>query len=410
MSAVLAVLVFAMAAEPPPEVKAYEEATADLEKVDAAIGSRLEKWLSSENPYQRQAVLLRYQTARGALAPSAADALLRLLDDQDKRVIGPCVYLVFHDPAEGTLGEGQYEELDRCQQNQRSNAELAAELLPALGHAQGLCAKVVAAVVQKPQRGTLLTPAARAACSADELLGAAAPQAPTPAAQQALLRLFLATGAAPDDSLLLPLMNLPELRTRELVALALLRAPKLPGEALALLMASIDDDQRDDVLRDLPQVGEAAAPLGPALIRRLSRPQAVNPIATLQAVAALRKLPPDGAKPLGRALEGDLADHAFRTVAALEPADAKRVRPQVLKAAQGKRRDLSLALRALQAAESPVSAAEFRLLDRIYQRGCLTPPVSYHDDPNEPWCADAEKAMAEIALEGGFKFHHLSVY
>jgi len=405
MSAALAALLFAMATEPPPEVKAYEEAKADLEKVDAAIGKRLEGWLSSENPYQRQAALLRYQATRTALASSAADPLLRLMDDQDKRVMGPCVYLVFHDPAEGTLGEGQYEELGRCQRDQRSNAELAAELLPALGHAPGLCAKVVGAVVQKSERGPLLTPTARAACSADELLGAAAPQAPTLAAQQALLRLFLAIGASPDESLL-PLLNLPDLRTRELVALALLRAPKLPGEALALLVASVDDDQRDDVLRDLPQAGEAAAPLGPALIRRLSRPQAINPIATLQAVAALRKLPSDGAKPLARALEGDLADHALRTVAALEPADARRLRPQVLKAAQGKRRDLSVVLRALQTAESPVSAGEFRLLDRIYQRGCLNPPVSNHDDPNEPWCAEAEKALAEIALEGGFKFHH----
>src|SRR4051812_13508876 len=103
-TAVLLATWSALAAEPPPEVKAYEAAKADLEKVDAAIGKRLESWLSSDNPYQRQAALLRYQAARSVLAPSAADPLLRLLDDQDKRVMGACVYLVFHDPAEGTLG------------------------------------------------------------------------------------------------------------------------------------------------------------------------------------------------------------------------------------------------------------------------------------------------------------------
>jgi hypothetical protein len=408
MSAALAALLLALAAEPAPEVKAYEAAKTDLGKLDAALGKLLEGWLSSDNPYQRQAALLRYQAARSALAPSAADALLRLLDDREERVIGACVYLAFHDPANGVLGEGQYEQLDRCQRDQHSNAELAAGLLATLSNAEGLCAKVVVDVGQKPEHGELLTPTARVACTSTMLLRAIS-QAPAPAAQQALLRFFIATGGAPDDSLL-PLLGAPDRRIRELVALALLRAPKLPGEALALLVAAVDDDQHDDLLRDLPSIGEAAAPLGPALVRRLARPQAVNPAATLQALAALRKLPPDGVKPLARALEGDLAGHALRTVAALESADARRLRPQVLKAAQGKRRDLSLALRALQAAEAPVSASEFRLLDRAYQRGCLNQPVSYHDDPNERWCADAETALTALALEGGFKFNHPPVY
>jgi hypothetical protein len=112
---------------------------------------------------------------------------------------------------------------------------------------------------------------------------------------------------------------------------------------------------------------------------------------------------------MARALEGPFADEAIRTVAALEPADARRLRPQVLKAAQARRRDLSLALRALRKAESPISADEFRLLDRLYQRACLNRPMSYHDDPNEAWCSDAQTSLADVALEGGFKFHHAPV-
>jgi hypothetical protein len=434
---VLAVLMvcssLAVAAPPKaPEVKAYEEANADLEKLDADLGKRLAAWLTSDNPYRRQTALQRYRALPALLSPAAIDPLLSLLDDQERRPIGSCVYLVHRDRTGHHLGEGEYEELAHCEQYKRSNAALAAELLPHI--AQGgkshdvLCTKIIATVGRKPQHGDLLLPTARAACSYLDLLRAI-PLAATPAASQALIRIFLAIGVSPDEQNLagiLPLLSSADLGTRRLAAMVVLLAGKgqdvkVPlQDAVKMLTEAVDDDKADDVLNDLPLIGEAAAPLGPALIRRLARQQATSPLATLQAIAALGKLPPGGVKQLARMLERDFPDHVLRVIAVLEPSDARKLRSQVLKAAQRKNRrqrelglpetDLSLALRALRAADAPLSAAEFQALDRVYQRACLNEPVSYHDDPNEEWCPEAETSLTEFALEGGFRFAHRPVY
>jgi hypothetical protein len=211
-AAVLLAGVSARAAEPAAELKAYDAAKAALDQLDADVGKRLEGWLSSDNPYQRQAALVRYQAAPWALAPSAADPLLDLLDDGEKRFVGPCLPLSLSARGDEAVGEGEYEALDRCRRGQHSNAELAAGLLPALGNAPGLCAKVVGAVVRKPEHGELLARTARVACSATDLLRVA-PRVPAPAAQQVVLRYFLSTGAAPGDGFL-PLLSAPDLRTR----------------------------------------------------------------------------------------------------------------------------------------------------------------------------------------------------
>ncbi|MFZ5471778.1 MAG: hypothetical protein ACOZIN_20305 [Myxococcota bacterium] len=415
-----------------PEVKAYEEANADLEKLDDELGKRLQAWLTSDNPYRRQTALLRYRTLPGVLPPTAIDPLLSLLDDQTKRPIGSCVYLVHRDRTGQPMGEGVYEDLADCERNKRSNADLAAELLPHV--AQGakvrdvLCTKVIATVGRKPQHADQLLPTARTACSYLELLRAVS-QGATPAASQALIRIFLAIGVSPDEKELagvLPLLSSSDRGTRGLAAMAVLLAGKRQGvkvplqDAVKILTEAVDDDKADDILRDLPLIGEAAAPLGPALIRRLERPQAVNPHATLQAVGALRKLPPGGFKQLARMLEGDFPDHVLRAIATLEASDARKLRSQVLRVAQRRNRrqtelglpatDLSLALRALQAADAPLSSAEFQALDRVYQHACLNQPASYHDEPNEEWCSEAEKSLTELALEGGFRFAHPSVY
>jgi hypothetical protein len=348
---------------------------------------------------------------------------LSLLDDQERRPIGSCVYLVHRDQTGPHLGEGEYEELAHCEWNKRSNAALAAELLPHIAHGgkahDVLCTKIIAAVGRKPQHGDLLLPTARAACSYLDLLRAI-PLAATPTASQALIRIFLAIGVSPDEKNLagiLPLLRSADRGTRRLAAMVVLLAGKgqdvkVPlQDAVKMLTEAVDDDKADDVLRDLPLIGEAAAPLGPALIRRLARQQAANPPATLQAIAAVRKLPPGGVKQLARMLEGDFPDHVLRVIAVLEPSDARKLRSQVLNAARRKSRrqtelglpetDLSLALRALRAADAPLSSAEFQVLDRVYQRACLNEPASHHDDPNEEWCREAETSLTEFALEGG---------
>lgn len=415
-----------------PEVEAYEAASADLEELDAELGKRLQAWLTSDNPYRRQTALSRYATLPGLLPPTAVDRLLSLLDDEEQRPVGSCVYLVYRDRTNELPGEGEYEQLAHCQRTQRSNAELASELLPRLANVpkarEDLCTKILASVGRQPRHGDRLLPTARAACSYLALLNAA-PQAQSPAATQALLRMFLAFGVSPEGKELagiLPLLGSPERRTRGLAGLVVLLAGTRQGtqvptqDAVKVLTEAVADDTADDVLRDLPLIREAGAPLGAALIRRLARPQAVNPVATLQAVAVLRKLPPEGGRQLARMLEGDFPDEVLRVIAALEPGDARKLRSQVLGAAQGMNRrqkelglpatDLSLALRALRAAESPLSPQEFRALDRVYQRACLNKPMSYHDDPNAEWCSEAEKSLIEFALEGGFRFSHPSVY
>ena len=171
------------------------------------------------------------------------------------------------------------------------------------------------------------------------------------------------------------------------------------------------DEQSGGVLLYVPAKTPGFERLGPMLVARLKHKEAQDPVGTISALCGLERLPPGSAQALGAYLRGIWKDDVLRNIMQLTPGDARKLRSQVLHAGLHKDEDedeatadLSLVLKALRHMGMPLSRSEFAALRRIYSRGCDNEPMSYHDNPNEPWCGEAHDEMSSFALAGGFPF------
>jgi hypothetical protein len=419
-SLLMAFMVFAnpVSAGPLPKPTndpAYEKAKRELTRANDEQSQELVLWLQSDQPYLRQLALLRYLAVPELLNEASIAPLLATLDDSEPRPEGSCVDVVFRG---APMGEGQYENYAWCNRTKRSNAALAVEVLPQLVRQQSLreeiCQQTIRTVKIKPQHSNLLSDAVLASCNHQTVLQAVATST-TPAAADALLVLFLGFQVdrpSTELSHVMTLLTATDDKTSGLAALVVVqdqhptvKQTKAQQDAIKLVIRQIADDHNSIVL-DLPLIRSASAPFGQALLQRLKRPTADNQAATIRALAASGKLPPGGVKVFSNILQSNAHEVALHAVTLLDTVEARRLLPAIIRAVRDHRRmDMMTAMRAVQRATDKIAKSDFATLTQAYRRSCRSQSVSYHDEPNEAWCADFAESLTQFAASSGFRFN-----
>jgi hypothetical protein len=391
----------------PADVEAARAAEEKIASMDAKAASQVEALLGSTNVYERQAALHRLTQRPELLRVSALVKLTPILDEDTELLQGHlCVSLQEHDLRERIMAEGIYETLAACRSDMTSNATLVAKILERLGTgfpSAERCPVMMRALSEKPAHLSMLKPCL-GDCPLTELLQAAATR---PAALELLSE---GIGVVVDPSPLVALLDSKEPALAHRAALALvvreglLADAALNSKAEGLVKTSVETQGCSQLKRGLFRLVGREQNFRAALIKRTKSGDA----ACAEVLAAM---------PMHDASEQALVAFINKRGASSELLDAltrseQRPRAQLRAAVLqtvGAASDIHAVSRVM-VRLGPVSSAEFARLARGYRKGCENQPMSYHDEPNEQWCPEAEEVLIQLAAQGGHRFSPRYVY